>query len=71
MQEFKGRLAAGGDRKWEEDGIWRELEERQRQGPALVVTGTRTGDQGPPAQPGRRSKTEHQKYKNSEFNLLS
>ena len=53
MQEFKGRLAAGGDRKWEEDGIWREMEERQ--GPALVVTGTRTGDQGPPAQPGRRN----------------
>ena len=62
MQEFKGRLAAGGDRKWEEDGIWREMEERQGRGPGrLVVTGTRTGDLGPPALPGRRNNTEHQK----------
>ena len=54
----QGQVPAGGHRKWEEDGIWREMEEA-----AFVVTGTRTGDQGPPTQPGSRNKTEHQKYK--------
>ena len=46
MQEFKGRLAAGGDRKWEEDGIWREMEERQGQG-ARQISGDRYQDRGP------------------------